>query len=141
MQVNTVVSELEEIDRLFREVQMAHTVAEHQNSLLYTPSPSAAESAAIGAGKPFTPGGVMSGGGRSSVTPPNPALMLHLIQQYPDLQSKIDQLASRLPVVDTDFNATDFPTEVWDRLAVISRCDKYAKAIALKDEMLWIAMV
>ncbi len=82
--------------------------------------------------------GVLSGGG--SVLPPNTALMLHLIQQYPDLQNKIDQLASRLPIIETDFNSVDFPTEVSDRLAVISRCDKYAKAVALKDEMLWIAL-
>lgn len=126
---------------------MAHTVAEHQNSLLYNPAAGPDPLAGAGGGgnvasaipaPHFGSKGSLSGGG--GVMPPNPALMLHLIQQYPDLQSKIDQLASRVPIIDTEFNTADFPTEVADRLAVISRCDKYAKAIALKDEMLWIAL-
>ena len=131
------MTELEEIDRIFKEVQMAHTIAEHQNSLLYT-------SPAIAAMPPATNNiatphmGLNTGS--NGIAPPNPALMLHLIQQYPDLQAKIDELAQRFPNVDTDFNTNDFPTEVSDRLAVISRCDKYAKAISLKDEMLWIAL-
>jgi hypothetical protein len=151
LQANTVARELEDIDRIFKEVQMAHTVAEHQNSLMYTTPSMDAATAHIAPGT----GGV-SGSGAStstiasvphmglatghSVPPPNPALMLHLIQQYPDLQAKIDTLASRIPLIDTDFTSSDFPTEVSDRLAVISRCDKYAKAITLKDEMLWIAL-
>lgn len=146
---NTVMRELEEIDRVFKEVQMAHTVAEHQNSLLYTPPATAAQTAVP------PPAGVTGGavststiatphvgpiGPNGAVLPPNPALMLHLIQQYPDLQSKIDHLAQRIPLIDTDFHTNDFPTEVSDRLAVISRCDKYAKAVTLKDEMLWVAL-
>ena len=126
---------------------MAHTVAEHQNSLLYNPSAGPDPLAGAGGGGTvasaipaphFGGNGALAGGG--GVMPPNPALMLHLIQQYPDLQSKIDLLASRVPIIDSEFNTADFPTEVADRLAVISRCDKYAKAIALKDEMLWIAL-
>ena len=113
---------------------MSHTIAEHQNSLLYS-------SPAIAALTPTPPVSATTHiGPNSGITPPNPALMLHLIQQYPDLQAKIDELAQRFPNIDTDFNANDFPTEVSDRLAVISRCDKYAKAISLKDEMLWIAL-
>lgn len=116
---------------------MAHTVAEHQNSLMYTTP--AMDAAAVTTNTiASVPHMGMSIG--SSIPPPNPALMLHLIQQYPDLQAKIDQMASRIPLIDTDFNSNDFPTEVSDRLAVISRCDKYAKAITLKDEMLWIAL-
>ena len=113
---------------------MAHTIADQQNSLMYS-SPAMAASSNV---DPITSTNIgLSGGG---VAPPNPALMLHLIQQYPDLQAKIDQLASRIPIVDTEFNTNDFPTEVSDRLAVISRCDKYAKAISLKDEMLWLSL-
>jgi len=120
---------------------MAHTVAEHQNSLMYTtPAMDAATVMPPPATSSVAPVPHIGMAAGHTVLPPNPALMLHLIQQYPDLQAKIDQLSSRIPLIDTDFTSTDFPTEVSDRLAVISRCDKYAKAITLKDEMLWIAL-
>ena len=105
-----MIAELDEINRIFREVQLAHNISEATQNI-------------------FAP-----------VTEPNPALMLHLIQQYPDLQLKIDELAARIPVIDTEFSSSDFPTEISDRLAVIARCDKCAKAISVKDDMLWLAL-
>lgn len=119
-------TELEEIERIFKEVQMAHTMAE---------PPGAALSAASTLYPTYVP--------KTAPVTANPSLMLHLIQQYPDLQMTIDKLSQRIPSIDPDYvsaSGADFPTEVADRLAVVARCDKYAKAIAVKDEMLWQAM-
>ena len=39
-----------------------------------------------------------------------------------------------------EFPTDDFPKEISDRLEVISRCDRYSHALAVKDHMLWLAL-
>lgn len=39
-----------------------------------------------------------------------------------------------------DFPTDDFPKETADRLAMLSRCDKYSHALSVKDHMLWLAL-
>lgn len=66
--------------------------------------------------------------------------MVEIIQQYGELSATVDRLATKQIVIQNDFRTDDFPKETSDRLEVVARCDKYMHAIAVKDQMLWVAM-
>lgn len=66
--------------------------------------------------------------------------MVEIIQQYGELSATLDRLSTKQISVQTDFHTDDFPKETAERLEVISKCDKYMHAIAVKDQMLWVAM-
>lgn len=63
--------------------------------------------------------------------------MVEVIQEFGDLSSIIDTLSFKPITVQTEFPTDDFPREISERLEVISRCDRYIHALAIKDQMLW----
>ena len=71
---------------------------------------------------------------------PRATNMLDLIQQYGELSSTIERLATKQMVVQVDFPASDFPKETKERLEIIQKCDRYVHAIAVKDQMLWTTL-
>jgi hypothetical protein len=73
-------------------------------------------------------------------TLPKATRMVELIQEYSDLTSTIEFLSTKPVAVRVDFPTDDFPRETAERLEVISRCDQYAQALAVKDQMLWTAL-
>mmetsp|Transcript_16039 Transcript_16039/g.24186 ORF Transcript_16039/g.24186 Transcript_16039/m.24186 type:complete len:457 (+) Transcript_16039:62-1432(+) len=124
--------ELETMERLVKRVEVANS--ENQ----------------IGQGVTVSSAGVMAGsrpghvrwadGEAEMVTAPRADRMVELIQQYADISSAIDRAASKPVTVQVDFPTDDFPKEISDRLEVVARCDKYAHALAVKDQMLWMAL-
>jgi hypothetical protein len=72
-----------------------------------------------------------------TVRGPKAAGMVELIQQFPDLSSTIERMATKTLTVQTDFPTDDFPKETAERLEILSRCDRYVHAVAVKDQMLW----
>ncbi len=66
--------------------------------------------------------------------------MVELIQQYSELRASIDRLAEKKIDVQVDFPTDDFPKETAERLDIVSKCEKYLHAIAVKDQMLWEAL-
>ena len=72
-----------------------------------------------------------------AVRAPRAVLMVELIQQFSDITSQIERLSSKILNVQVDFPIDDFPKETAERLEIISRCDRYAHAISVKDQMLW----
>ena len=75
-----------------------------------------------------------------SVRAPQANLMVELIQQFSEIASDVDKLSTKPIEVTVDFTAEDFPKETAERLEVISRCDRYAHALSVKDHMLWTAL-
>ena len=66
--------------------------------------------------------------------------MVELIHEFGDLFSNINRMAQKPVTVQVDFPTDDFPRETSERLEVLSRCDKYMHAVAVKDHMLWTAL-
>lgn len=66
--------------------------------------------------------------------------MVDLIQQFNDLSVNIDKLSTKQINVQVDFPIDDFPKETAERLEIVAKCDKYLHAIAIKDQMLWVAL-
>ena len=66
--------------------------------------------------------------------------MVEIIQQFNDLNATIDRLSSKNLAIQLDFPTDDFPKETAERLEVIAKCDKYLHALAVKDQMLWVAL-
>lgn len=75
-----------------------------------------------------------------SVRGPRASSMVELIQQFSDLSSTIERLSSKIITIQTDFPTDDFPKETAERLEILSRCDKYMHAVAVKDHMLWTVL-
>eukprot|EP01041_Mallomonas_annulata_P006967 gene6967-14145_t len=71
---------------------------------------------------------------------PRAAMMVELIQQFADITAQIERLSTKTLNVQVDFPIDDFPKETAERLEVISRCDRYAHALSVKDHMLWVAI-
>lgn len=71
---------------------------------------------------------------------PRAACMVELIQQYGDLTSHIETLASKVLTVKVDFPTTDLPKETTERKEVVRRCDNFVEALKVKDQMLLAAM-
>jgi cell division protein FtsB len=67
-------------------------------------------------------------------------VMVELIQQFPEISATIEKLANRSLTVQVEFPSEDFPKETTERLEIISRCDRYSHAMAVKDHMLWTTM-
>lgn len=72
-----------------------------------------------------------------SVRAPQAALMVEVIQQFSDISSQVEKLSTKAVEVTVDFPSDDFPKETAERLEIISRCDRYAHALSVKDHMLW----
>lgn len=66
--------------------------------------------------------------------------MVELIQQFADINSTIEKVASKQLTVQVDFPTDDFPKETSERLEIIARCDRYMHALNVKDHMLWAAI-
>ena len=75
-----------------------------------------------------------------TIRAPRAASMVELIQQFADLNSTIERLATKAVTIQVDFPTDDFPKETAERLEVLSRCDKYVHALSVKDHMLWSAL-
>jgi hypothetical protein len=75
-----------------------------------------------------------------SIRAPRAASMVELIQQYGDLNSHIERLATKPITVQVDFATDDFPRETSERLEILARCDKYMHALSVKDHMLWTSL-
>jgi GTP-sensing pleiotropic transcriptional regulator CodY len=71
------------------------------------------------------------------VNGPMASHMIELIQQFGDLNTTIDRLATKPLTVQTDFPCDDFPKETAERLEILSKCDQYMHAVSVKDHMLW----
>jgi hypothetical protein len=72
-----------------------------------------------------------------TVSQRNASQMIELIQQFADICATIEKLSTKKISVQVDFPTDDFPKETSERLEIISRCDKYMHAVAVKDHMLW----
>lgn len=147
-QWNTLTADVEAIERIVRHVELSHAQASTvgDNVRVVNPSPGAADT------EPNT-----------VVTPATAAKMIELIQQYADLSTTVEKLATKVthfsyvccrnnstaycftkpnklpqPVsIQVDFPTDDFPRETAQRLEVIGRCERYSHALAVKDQMLW----
>jgi hypothetical protein len=71
---------------------------------------------------------------------PQVMTMVEIIQEYPDLVASVNQLATKNIHVQDHFPVDDFPKETAERLEIISRCDRYTHALAVKDQLLWTAI-
>lgn len=71
---------------------------------------------------------------------PRAMSMVELIHQYSDLHANIERVANKAVTVQVDYPTDDFPRETSERLEVLSKCDRYAHALSVKDHMLWTAM-
>jgi TolA-binding protein len=116
--------ELESMERLVRRVEMAnnHAITDAANGstgVLLT-------SAATGGLLPI-----------ETVRAPKANAMIELIQQFSELASTIERMATKTTLVQVDFPSTDFPKETAERLEIISKTDRYVHALAVKDQMLW----
>lgn len=66
--------------------------------------------------------------------------MVELIHEFGDLNSNINRLSNKPITIQIDFPTDDFPRETSERLEILSRCDKYLHALAIKDHMLWTSL-
>jgi hypothetical protein len=121
-QWNTLTADLEAIERVIRHIELSHTQTStvHDNVRIVNPSLAAGET------EPS-----------ASITPATAARMIELIQQYADLSTTVDKLASKPVSIQVEFPTDDFPRETAQRLEVIGRCERYSHALAVKDQMLW----
>jgi hypothetical protein len=124
-QVLILDEDLESIERLVRRVEVANG-----DSIMRGPSGVIVTSAA-----PMGQYSALEG-----VPASRASLMVELIQQYGDLSSAIEKQSSKAIAVQVDFPTDDFPKETAERLEIISRCDKYSHALAVKDHILWTAL-
>lgn len=122
-QILQLEEELEGIERIVRRVEQAN-----EDGLYHSASGVLLTSALPGDAAVET------------VRAPRAASMVELIQQFADINSNIERLASKPLTVQVDFPTTDFPKETAERLEIIARCDRYAHALSVKDHMLWASL-
>jgi hypothetical protein len=72
-----------------------------------------------------------------TVRGPKSNAMIELIQQFSELRTSIERLATKPITVQVDFPSTDFPKETAERREIIAKADRYVHALAVKDQMLW----
>jgi FtsZ-binding cell division protein ZapB len=137
LQILHLEEELASIERLVRRVEVANEKGQNYGSSGITITP-ASDLHPHQSSRPY--GGHSAFGFAEAVNTPRADLMVDLIQQYTDLMSNIDRAASKQINVQVDFPTDDFPKEISDRLEILSRCDKYAHALSVKDHMLWLAL-
>jgi hypothetical protein len=118
-----IEEDLEMIERIVRRVELAN------DDGLYNSATGVLLTSAV-------PGSVPV----ETVRGPRAASMVELIQQFADISSHIERLASKAITVQVDFPTDDFPRETAERLEIIARCDRYTHAISVKDHMLWSAL-
>ena len=118
--------ELQAIDRVVQRVEAANNVSPFYGASNFSGI------TILGSSPTAAPVGSASGQAIGS--------MVEIIQQYGEISATVDRLASKQITIQNDFRTDDFPKETAERLEVISRCDKYMHAIAVKDQMLWVAM-
>lgn len=118
--------ELQAIDRLVQRIEAANNINPFSGSTNFSGLN------IVGSSPSSMPISTASGQAISS--------MVEIIQQYSELSGAVDRLASKEVSVQVDFRTDDFPKETSERLEIISKCDKYLHAIAVKDQMLWVAM-
>lgn len=134
LQILHLEEELAGIERLVRRVEVANDKGQNYGSSGITITPASD----LHPSRPY--GGHAAFGFAEAVNTPRADLMVDLIQQYTDLMANIDRLAAKQINVQVDFPTDDFPKEISDRLEILSRCDKYAHALSVKDHMLWLAL-
>lgn len=123
MQVLQIEEELDGIERLVRRVESSN-----DDSATYTGT-GVQLSSAIPGKSPI-----------SALRSPRVSSMVELVQQFGDLAAQIDRQATKPLTIQVDFPVDDFPRETAERLEVITRCDRYIHALAVKDHMLWTAL-
>ncbi len=122
-QVLQLEEELETIERLVRRVEQAHDDGQFHSSTGVLVTSAAPGSFPV-----------------ETVRGPKANAMVELIQQFPELAANIERLSTKPITVQTDFPTDDFPKETAERLEILSRCDRYVHAVAVKDHMLWSVM-
>ncbi len=65
------------------------------------------------------------------------ATMVELIQQYGDISSTIERLATKALTIQIDFPSTDFLKETSERLDKLQRFESCLQAMEVKDQMIW----
>lgn len=124
-QIIQIEDELNSIERLVRRVERANI----DESTINAPSTGVLLTSAQPGAAPV-----------ETIRAPRASSMVEVIQEYADLSSVIDNLATKPITVQVDFPTDDFPKETAERLEVIARCDKYMHAINVKDHMLYKAL-
>lgn len=66
--------------------------------------------------------------------------MIELIQSYSDLCGAVEKAANKPHDANVGVLANDFPHETAERLEVVRRADRYEKALAIKDQIIWNLM-
>ncbi|KAG5180093.1 hypothetical protein JKP88DRAFT_264019 [Tribonema minus] len=112
--MSDVATELEQLDRLAQQVAGAAGTQEQ--------------------------GGGMAGAERYTHEFESTAKMIELVQSYGDLCASVERAASRLQDTSIAVTPNDFPQETAERLEVLRRADRYEKALAIKDQMIWNLM-
>lgn len=132
-QLNVVTTEVEAIDRVLKQIDIADgdmtSGGVNDGVRVTTGYPPSA----------VTMPGDSAAGGMSAWTAGRASKMVEVIHRYSDVTSTMERLASRSVSVHTDF-PDDLPKETASRLDVLSRCDRYAHALQVKDQMLWTAL-
>ena len=130
-QVLQIEEELEAIERIIRRVELAN----RDDTLMYPSIVSGQKTSGS-----YVTSALSSDVPVDVLNVPKAANMIEIIQQFPDLSTNIEKLATKPVSVQVDFPTNDFPRETAERLEIISHCDRYMHALSVKDHMLWSSL-